>query len=50
MDLDDFIERFKLFKEICKDDELVELGRKLYRGDEYDYHSQFYDGKRYNGD
>ena len=50
MDLDDFIERFKLFKEICKDDELVEIGHRMYSGDEYDYHSQFYDGKHYNGD
>ena len=50
MDLDDFIERFKLFKEISKDDEIVELGHRLYSGDEYDYHSQYYDGKHYNGD
>ena len=50
MDLDDFIERFKLFKEISKDDETVELGHKMYHKDEYDYHSQFYDGKHYNGD
>ena len=50
MDLDDFIERFKLFKEICKDEELVEIGHRMYSGDEYDYHSQYYDGKHYNGD
>jgi len=50
MDLDDFIERFKLFKEICKDEKVVEIGHKMYHHEEYEYHAQFYDGKHYNGD